>query len=170
VLVVHHVGHIVQPDAVSPYCRIGDPATTWKDYAPNPAGTRYGYQFLPNQTFSLAPQLADSRPYVWPADKLKAFSSNKDPKNGPVFEPPRTHQDLVAVVDAGAKISKTRSKYDTDTASFWALGSGVGGGSNSISGAFLDIAQKVRGSPRVGQGSPACSACRHAQLVAPAAS
>jgi hypothetical protein len=155
---------------VSPYCRIGDPATTWKDYAPNPAGTRYGYQFLPNQTFSLAPQLADSQPYVWPADKLKAFSSNKDPKNGPVFEPPRTHQDLVAVVDAGAKISKTRSKYDTDTASFWALGSGVGGGSNSISGAFLDIAQKVRGSPRVGQGSPPCGACRHAQLVAPAAS
>jgi hypothetical protein len=80
---------------------------------------------------------------VWPADKLKAFSHNKDSKNGPVFEPPKTHEDLVAVVDVGSKTSKTRSKYDTDTASFWALGSGVGGGSNSISGAYLDIAQKV---------------------------
>jgi hypothetical protein len=48
------------------------------------------------------------------------------------------------VVEAGAKNSKTRTKYDTDTASFWALGSGAGGASsNSISGAYLDIAQKV---------------------------
>jgi hypothetical protein len=44
--------------------RLADPATTWKDYTPKPPGTRYGYQFLPNQAFSLAPQLADSQPYV----------------------------------------------------------------------------------------------------------
>jgi hypothetical protein len=81
---------------------------------------------------------------VWPADKLRAFSENKDPKEGPVFEPPKTHEDLIAVVDAGARGSRKRSKYDTDTANFYALGAGLGGGSASISGLFLVIAHKVR--------------------------
>jgi hypothetical protein len=91
----------------------------------------------------LAPQLVDSAPYVWSADKLRAFSYNRDKTAGPVFEPPKTHEDLVAVVDAGARRSQRRSKYDTDTANFFALGAGLGGGSSSISGMFLDIAQKV---------------------------
>lgn len=47
------------------------------------------------------------------------------------------------MVEAGARDSKTRTKYDTDTANFYALGAGLGGGSASISGLFLVIAQKV---------------------------
>lgn len=94
----------------------------------------------------MAPQLGDSVPFVWPADKLRAFSENTEPSKCKVFEPPRTPEDLAAmhhVVDAGAKDSKTRSAYDTDTANFFALGAGLGGGSASISGIFLDIASRV---------------------------
>jgi hypothetical protein len=110
---------------------------------PHPQGTWYGYQFQTTKSFVLAPQLGDSIPFVWNKDKLRAFAENTDPSKGKVFEPPRTPEDLAAVVDAGAKNSKTRSKYDTDTANFYALGAGLGGGSASISGIFLDIAARV---------------------------
>ena len=56
---------------------MGDPSTDWKPYKSKPPGTPYAYQLQPNQTFPLAPQLADSIPWVWPKDKLLAFTTNK---------------------------------------------------------------------------------------------
>ena len=58
---------------------------------------------------------------------------------------PTDPKELATVVDLGAKVSKGRSDYDTGTATFWALGAGLGGGSSSVSGIWLEIAQRVRG-------------------------
>jgi hypothetical protein len=51
------------------------------------------------------------------------------------------------VVDLGARVSKGRTKFDNDTAFFWALGAGLGGGSSSVSGLWLEIAQRVSAAP-----------------------
>ncbi|KIZ04789.1 hypothetical protein MNEG_3169 [Monoraphidium neglectum] len=123
--------------------RVDDPAVKYLPYKSKPAGTPYAYQLQPGQTFVLAPQLGDSIPFVWPKDKLRAFTENKDPAKGKVFSPPKEPAELATVVDLGARVSKGRTKFDNDTAFFWALGAGLGGGSSSVSGLWLEIAQRV---------------------------
>jgi hypothetical protein len=56
---------------------VDDPAVKYLPYKSKPAGTPYAYQLQPGQTFVLAPQLGDSIPFVWPKDKLRAFTENK---------------------------------------------------------------------------------------------
>lgn len=47
----------------------------------------------------------------------------------------------LGTLDLGAKSSKARNKYDTDTAWFWVLA----GNTSAVTGAFFNIAREVSG-------------------------
>jgi hypothetical protein len=99
--------------------------------------TPFKYQFVPNQTYALYPQLAQATPFILTVAELDSIANNKDQKNGPVFKAPQN--DYQKTYEYGSKNSKVRQQYDTDSAWFWADGANT----SAISGHFFDIAREV---------------------------
>ncbi|WIA08243.1 hypothetical protein OEZ85_007688 [Tetradesmus obliquus] len=117
--------------------RAADESTSLSDFKPAAPGTKFSYQFVPEQKFALYPQLADTTPLIVPQQQVDAVAYNKDASAGPVFQPAK--DDYAQTYELGSKASKTRKQYDTDSAFFWAAGANTSG----IAGAWLDIAREV---------------------------
>lgn len=70
--------------------RAGDESTAFAGFKPAPNGTGNGaYEFVPGQKYALYPQLARATPFVLSKAEADAIAFNKDPKKGPVFQPPK---------------------------------------------------------------------------------
>jgi len=70
-------------------CRVEDQSTSWARFKPAPPGTPFKYQFVPNQTYALYPQLAQATPFFLGVAEVDAIVGIKDSKNNPLFKPPR---------------------------------------------------------------------------------
>ena len=113
---------------------LADGLSNYVAFVPAPAGGPAGaYQFTPNQTFTLYPQLATTKPFVI-----------TDPNSFDLGPPNAVSStgytaDLAEVFNNGVKGSPIRNQYQTDTAYFWADGATT----SAITGHFNTIAQKV---------------------------
>ncbi|PRW60432.1 PAP2 superfamily [Chlorella sorokiniana] len=89
------------------------------------------YQFTPNQTYSVYPQIAQTKPVV--------LSSVTEFKPAPpnAIGSPEYVADLAEVFVVGRKDSSNRTQEQTDTANFWADGNTT----SAVAGHFNQIAQ-----------------------------
>lgn len=117
--------------------RTGDESTRWAMFKPAAAGTLWTYQYAPGQMMSLVPQLGSVTPFKLTNEEKDAIVANTDPSKGPVFRPSRT--DYKDTFTKGAKDSKDRTQYETDSVFFWAAGANT----SAIPGYWLTIAREV---------------------------
>ncbi|KAG2485151.1 hypothetical protein HYH03_016137 [Edaphochlamys debaryana] len=94
------------------------------------------YQATPNQTTARYPQVAHAKGYYLSSARIDSISSAFRRFR---LDDPEYAQQLADVKAAGALNSATRSPYDTDSISFWALGTGTG----TIAGVWLNISISV---------------------------
>lgn len=118
--------------------RTADESTRWAMFKPAEPGTMYAYQNAPNQMMSVFPSLGRATPLKLTTQETEDIAFNKDSSKGPVFKPAR--DDYKDTFLLGAKDSKQRSQYDTDSAFFWAAS---GGNNSAIPGFWLTIAREV---------------------------
>ncbi|GAQ78974.1 hypothetical protein KFL_000220060 [Klebsormidium nitens] len=102
--------------------RVNDGSADWYDFTPSPAnGTIGKYQFTPNQTNALYPQLQNTRPFL--VDPSRFNTTN----GGPLTVPSDTYNTQLAEVRTlGSSTSSNRSATQTETAYFWADLAGTG--------------------------------------------
>lgn len=103
--------NLVLPPPPPPVDREADASVSFAAFKPAAEGTKFAYQFVPKQKYSLYPQLASATPFVASDQDISAIVSNKDPSKGPVFQPPKN--DYAKTFELGSKNSKTRKQYDT---------------------------------------------------------
>lgn len=118
--------------------RIGDGSTRWSRFKPAPPGTRWRYQFTPNQTMALYPQMATTRPFILPAATLKSAATNTQPARGPVMKLPATSE-YMATFELGSRASAKRTPYQTGSVFFWNGPTNTSG----ITGMWLDIGRQL---------------------------
>lgn len=96
-------------------CRASDGSQKWVKFNPSPAGGPTGkYQFTPNQTYALYPQLATTRPFV--IKSVKDF----DTEGGPTKIPSAQYDaDYKLSATKGNANSSLQAKALKDTAKFW---------------------------------------------------
>lgn len=96
-------------------CRSHDGSQKWANFHPSPPGSPAGqYQFTPNQTYSLYPQLANTKPFV--IKSAKEF----DTLGGPLKVPSAEYNaDYNVVATIGNANSTLQTKLQKDTAKFW---------------------------------------------------
>lgn len=121
--------------------RIGSPRHSAGPRPAGPAPSPPPDRAAPSVPPCTRPQLANAKPIVVASARLDAIAGNTNAAKGPVFRPPSPHgADYEATRLLGSNATdSTRSKYDSDTAIFWA----DGGNTSAISGHWLDIAKKV---------------------------
>jgi len=125
---------------------IGGASADYPDFKFAPNGTVYAYQQVPGQKYVLYPQVANATPLIATPARLEAIALNKDEKKGPVFAPPKPRGvDYETTYLLGSANSTERTKYDTESAPFWADGANT----SAIGGHWLNISLAV---------SPAASA------------
>ncbi|GAB4815934.1 hypothetical protein N2152v2_002980 [Parachlorella kessleri] len=114
--------------------RLTDGFDVWAEFTPAPAGSVGEYQFTPNQTYALVPQLAKARTYFPPPNKTFEDSLLPHPITSPEYT-----AELEEIYRVGGKNSTERSQYDTETALFWDIPLNT----SSVSGLFNTIAQTL---------------------------
>ncbi|CAM6048346.1 unnamed protein product [Sphagnum compactum] len=117
--------------------RTYDGSQTWADFHPAPPGGPVGeYQFTPNQTYALYPQLAQTTPIV--ITSPKTF----DIYGGPLKIPSQEYDaDYNLTITIGNANSPNQTSYEKATAKFWEAGSNT----STIAGQLFNITLAIVG-------------------------
>lgn len=115
--------------------RVLDGSQRWAKFQPAPPGGPTGaYQFVPNQTFVLYPQLGSTDPFVI-----------HSPEDWDIYGPPpkipsaQYNSDYDTIVTAGNSLSPLQTQYEKDTAKFWEDGSNTSAVGGQLFNATLAI-------------------------------
>eukprot|EP00884_Botryococcus_braunii_P023567 jgi/Botrbrau1/9895/Bobra.0080s0024.2 len=105
--------------------RVDDNSQRWFPFTPAPPnGPPGAWQFTPNQTYALYPQLANTTTFVTPAPGKFANTLLGASKPQAVGTSEYA-KELANVASVGEKTSANRSQYESETAPFWAQADGT---------------------------------------------
>ena len=100
---------------INDLCRASDGSQKWVKFIPSPAGGPTGkYQFTPNQTYALYPQLATTRPFV--IKSVKDFDTEGGPSKIPSAQYDADYKLSATIGNANSSL---QTKALKDTAKFW---------------------------------------------------